>query len=218
VFVARIGHDVVVGGYSSPEDRGWRAWIAESRAAHRVSAVIAALAGCGLLATVSVIIAVTVRGRPIPGLAAALFAGVPLLIVGQVWMIALIKARQPPRAQTRRARWRAGFDEQVRAVRSPLRFFFGGLDLRVGLVLVGLFFAGWLVAATAFPGLRNGGPAGSGGGCRYRLNQHGSYTCVSKGTYESAVAAEQRLAAGVLLGFFSAHTGVALGRIWERAT
>jgi hypothetical protein len=69
---------------------------------------------------------------------------------------------------------------------------------------------------TAFPALAHGGPAGARGGCAYRLNNHGSYTCVSRQTYEHAGAGEQRFASGIMLGFFAIHSGAALGGLHRR--
>jgi hypothetical protein len=57
-----------------------------------------------------------------------------------------------------------------------------------------------------------GGPAGPGGGCRYRVASHGVYTCGSKAAYDLAGAAEQRIAAGGFLCFFAVHLYAALAR------
>jgi hypothetical protein len=192
---------------------GWRAWIASSGTAQRINALIAILAGVGVLATAAIVIAVLVRGRSLPFVAAGLVLGIPTLIAGQLWMIGLGIARQPPRRRSFRARVRGSWRHQQL---SPFKLFFGDLDSQLVALCFGLFAAGWLAGVTAFPSLTNGGPAGAGNGCRYRLSNHGSYTCVSKSTYEAAGAAEQRLAAGILLAFYAIHTGAALGSLPAR--
>jgi hypothetical protein len=52
--------------------------------------------------------------------------------------------------------------------------------------------------------------------CRYRLVNHGEYTCVSRSTYIAARDAEQRLVAGVLGGFFVVQFGSAAAELRRR--
>jgi Protein of unknown function (DUF2510) len=189
---------------------GWRAWIASSGTARRIGVLIGVLAGVGVLATATIVVAVLVRERPVSFVSAGLLVGIPTLIAGQLWMIGLGMSRQPPRPRGFQARIRGSWS--LRQV-SPVKLFFGDLDSRLVTLCFGLFVAGWLAAVTAFPSLTNGGPASAGNGCRYRLSNHGSYTCVSKRTYQAAGAAEQRLAAGVLLAFYAIHAGAALGSL-----
>jgi hypothetical protein len=69
---------------------------------------------------------------------------------------------------------------------------------------------GFLSFITAIFFTWQGGPAGPGGGCAYRLMSHGVYTCVSQTAYYLAGAAEQRIAAGSFLFFYAVHLYAAL--------
>jgi len=191
----------------------WRAWLTRSLVALSLGRFISyAAAAC---ATGALLINATalIRDKPLHGITILLLPALPTLVLGQLWAIGLINARLPPR---RTADWR----ERIRASRSlgmnPRAFFFADVPSRLANPLLGLAFAGWLSAMTAFPSLTHGGPAGSGGGCPYRLSNHGSYRCVSRATYEHAGAGEQRFASGILLGFFTMHTGAALGGLYRR--
>lgn len=153
-----------------------------------------------------------IRDKPLHGIAILLLPAVPTLALGQVWMIALINARMPRRT--------GGWRERMRASQSlgmnPRTFFFGDFPAKLAYPLLGLAFVGWLSAMTAFPALTDGGPSSARHGCPYTLDNHGTYTCVSKQTYEHAGAGEQRFASGILLGFFALHTGAALAGVRRR--
>jgi hypothetical protein len=69
---------------------------------------------------------------------------------------------------------------------------------------------GFLTFITGIIFTFHGGPAGSGGGCAYRLQGHGIYTCVSKTAYDLAGAAQQRMVAGIFLFFYGMHFYAAL--------
>ena len=98
---------------------------------------------------------------------------------------------------------------------SPRRFFFGDLHRPVAYVLLTVAFGGWLMAMSSFSHLWGGGPAPGQPGCPYALDNHGSITCVTKGTYDEAGAAEQSLAGGVALAFYCVHLGAALGALGQ---
>lgn len=191
----------------------WRAWIARAPRAETIGRLIAYAAA--LCATGAFLLGVTalIRDKPLHGVAVLLVPAIPTLAVGQLWAIALINARTRRRTGGWRDRMRAS---QAMSL-NPRGFFFGDLPSRFARPLLTLAFLGWLSAMTAFPALANGGPAGAGGGgCPYRLDNHGSYTCVSRQTYEHAGAGEQRFASGIMLGFFAIHSGAALGGLPRR--
>jgi hypothetical protein len=190
----------------------WRAWIAQAPTAETIGRLIAyAAALCG---TVALLLGVTalIRDKPLHGVAVLLLPAIPTLAAGQLWTIALINARTPRRT--------GGWRDRMRASQTisgnPRAFFFGDLPSTFARSLLALAFLGWLSAMAAFPALANGGPAGAGGGCAYRLNNHGSYTCVSRQTYEHAGAGEQRFASGIMLGFFAIQSGAAFGGLHRR--
>jgi hypothetical protein len=197
----------------------WRTWITYSRRATQISAAIAVLASLSAAIAAAVVIAALVRGRPLQGISPLLAAAAPLVLAGQFWMIGLMRARQAPRPRDWRwhmpARSRDP-DGQFASWPSPRRFFFPDLSPPIARALLTLAILGWLAAMTAFPLIVDGGPAGSSPGCPFRLENHGSYTCVSKRSFEQAGAGEQRFAAGILLAFYSIHAGAALGRLKVR--
>lgn len=196
----------VPGGF--PDD-GWRRWLLYSRGARRCSSVLITAEA----SAAAVAFAVSAKGlltdRAIPGLTLLLVPAVPILAAGQGWMIAWMNLRQGSRTGSWRQRRNASTD-QLRWP-NPRTLFFGKVDPRIGNGLFALAFTGWLLGITAFPAIAAGGPAGSGGGCAYRLDSHGSYTCVSERAYQHAGAGEQRFAASIMLAFFAVQTGAALG-------
>ena len=185
----------------------WRRWLAQSPRAQTIGRLIGCAAGACAAGAVIIGATALIRDKPLHDIAILLVPAIPVLAIGQLWAIALINARMPRRTGGWRDRMRASQPLS----RNPSTFFFGDLPARLTRPLLALAFLGWLSAMTAFPGLTNGGPAGSGDGCRYRPDNHGSYTCVSQHTYEHAGAGEQRFASGIMLGYFAIHTGAALG-------
>jgi hypothetical protein len=170
-----------------------------------------ALAGAGATAALVVGLTALVRAKPTQGIAPLLALAAPVLFLGQIWLIALARARMPPGKG-----WRVQSRTNNVATRGARTLFFGLLPRRfVGPLLI-LACLGWLSAVTAFPSIAHGGPTNPGRSCQYRLDSHGSTTCVSRETYEKAGAGEQRFAAGILLAFFSMHLGGALGGLAER--
>ena len=183
----------------------WRGWLARSPRAIMIGRAVATAAG--LCATGAFLVGLLdlLRGKPIHGVGISLVVAIPVLAVGQVWMIAQINSR----VSRPRGSWRA----QLRAQRamSARAFFFNTLPMRIAGPLLALAFLGWLSAMFAFSALSQGGPDSPAPGCPYRLSNHGSFTCVSKARYDNAGAGEQRFASGILLAFFALHTGGALG-------
>jgi hypothetical protein len=181
--------------------------VTESPAAAWVSRAIVVIAGLGALTAATVAFVALIRQHPTPGLTFLIVPAVPALIVGQAWTVAVIRSRTAPRPPG------AKFTVRSREGQfNPKRFFFGALDSRVSAVLLAGGLTGWLLAMTAFPSLTDGGPAGSHGSCVYTLSNHGSITCVTRGQYQRAGAAEQRFAAGILMFLFCIHVGAAASR------
>jgi hypothetical protein len=169
----------------------------------------------GIAVALALIAASLLRGRPTGGTGVLLFPGILLLAAGQVWAILVIKARQPP-GSGRRTRAEA---RQYRSVSQDLRAYFGPLDRRVTRTVAALCVIGFLSFITAIFSTWNGGPAGPGGGCAYRVSSHGVYTCVSKTAYDLAGAGQQRIGLGIFLFFFAVHLYAALagGRTGQQA-
>jgi hypothetical protein len=66
--------------------------------------------------------------------------------------------------------------------------YFGPLDRRVTRTVAVLCVIGIVSFFTGILSAQQGGPAGPGGGCAYRLQNHGAYTCVSRTAYDLAGA------------------------------
>ena len=177
-------------------------WPGGQRAA-RTLAIADAVATAVALALIA---ATLVLGRPLVGVSLLLGPGILLLVVGQVCAIVAMRARRPPRAGRRYPR----DARRLRSIGQDLSGYFGPLDQRVTRVVATLCVIGFLSFITGIFFTFHGSPAGSGGGCAYRLSGHGSYTCVSKTAYELAGAALQRMVAGIFLFFYAMHFYAAL--------
>jgi hypothetical protein len=189
------------GGPGSPGD--WRDWLTRSSSARRLAGILAAADAAGIATTITLIAASLIRGRAASA-GVLLVPGILLLAAGQVWAILVAMARRPPGAGRR---FLAGGG---RSVSQDLRWRFGAVDRRVTRTVAALCVTGFLSFITAIFFTWQGGPAGPGGGCAYRLMSHGVYTCVSKTAYDLAGAAEQRIAAGAFLFFYAIHLYAAL--------
>jgi hypothetical protein len=132
---------------------------------------------------------------------------IPLVFAGQVWTIAVARSRMARTARRRR----------IRDTGEMLRLVFGTLDPAAVATIMVVFVGGWLTAMSGFAAVPRGGPAEPSADCRYRLQNHTVYTCVSKAEYDRAGAGEQRIIAGILLGFLTVHTGVALSVLAGRS-
>lgn len=181
-------------------------WILRSPAVPGTGLAISIAVGVAAAFAAAVAVAALIREQPVPHAALLLIPGVPLVAVGQLWMIAIIRSRMSPRAGRSWSR-RPPFPSSW----NPRKVVFGSLGTRTSAVLFLAALGGWLLAMTAFPTLVNGGPDGHSATCAYVLANHGSRTCVSRGAYQRAGAAEQRVAAGILLAFYCLHCGAALG-------
>lgn len=172
-----------------------------------------ARADCLAAAIAAVIVAFTlVAQRSVPNVAPLLILGVPLLVVGQLWAIRIIGARMPERSRGFRERLAA----QWRAQRNPKAFFFPDLPAPAAHAVTAIFFLAWLAAVTAISSLGTGDPSPGSPGCPWPLDSHGVITCVSHAAYLRAGAASERGFAGVLLGFFVIHFGVAQSEVIRR--
>jgi hypothetical protein len=218
------GDGVPPGWYPDPYGPGWRWWngiawteFTSPRSERSrwmgfgiLAPVLAVLDALATVVSAGLIVAALVLLRPLPGVGALLVPAIPLLFGGQIWAIIIVNKRN----RVRRSRLKGL--RKLWASSTRFQDFFGPLPSRTVATIAGVFFLGWLSAMTAFPGLSQGGPSGASPECPYQLNNHGTYACVSKARYQQAGAAEQRLAAGVMLGFFSVHLGVAYSEVVRR--
>lgn len=187
----------------------WRGWLARSGKALTVGRLVAGLASLGATVALAIGLTALIRGEPTRGIGVLLVFAVPVVFVGQIWLIVLGRARMPSGRG-----WRGR--SRMFGVRDARALFFGSLSWATAGPLLVLAFLGWLSAMTAFPSIANGGPTSPSSSCRYRLDSHGATSCVSREIYEHAGAGEQRFAAGILLAFFALHAGGALGGLAER--
>lgn len=172
----------------------------------RAARILAVADGTAIAIALALIAATLILGRPIGGVALLLGPGILLLVVGQVCAIVAMRARRPRRTG-RRFRPSVG---RRRSISGDLSSYFGPLDRRVARAVGVLSVIGFLSFITGIIFTLRGGPAGSGGGCAYRLQGHGIYTCVSKTAYDLAGAALQRMVAGIFLFFYAMHFYAAL--------
>ncbi len=137
----------------------------------------------------------------------AVWAGTPRPgFVTLIAAIVVMRARRPSRTGRRFS----SDPGRRRSISGDLRLSFGPLDRRVTGAVGALCVIGFLSFVTGIIFTFHGGPAGSGGGCAYRLQGHGIYTCVSKTAYDLAGAAQQRMVAGICLFFYAIHFYAAL--------
>lgn len=176
----------------------WRPFVLESPGALRVGSALRATSGTALAIALAVVVTTLITDRPIPHAGLLLIPAIPIVVAGQLWAIAAMVARRPSRR------------------RDPRAFFFEGLPKRAANALVAVFYGCWVTAALTFLSLTSGGPGSAGAGCRYRLESHGTFRCVSHATYVHVGAAEQRFASAVLAGFFVIHLGVSAAELVRR--
>jgi uncharacterized protein DUF2510 len=197
---------------SSASRFSWQRWATTSPTALLLDRWLFRAAGAGAAIAAVVIALTVVEDRPVGGVGLLLLPGIPLVFAGQLWAIGLINARRPRPPGGWRTRMRA----QVQMQMNPRAFFFPTLPKATAYGVMGLFFLGWLSATTAFPALSAGNPTRGGPGCPWALDDHGRVTCVSHARYEHAGAAGERVAAGVLMGFFVIHAAVAADDLRRR--
>ena len=172
----------------------------------RGARILAVADAAAIAVAVTLIAASLILGRPMGGVALLLGPGILLLVVGQVAAIVVMRARRPSRTGRRFS----SDPGRRRSISGDLRSSFGPLDRRVTTAVGALCVIGFLSFITGIIFTFHGGPAGSGGGCAYRLEGHGIYTCVTKSAYDLAGAAQQRMVAGIFLFFYAMHLYAAL--------
>jgi hypothetical protein len=168
------------------------------------------LDGIAVAVALVFVLAELIDERPLNGLGFLLIPAIPLLVLGQIWIIVTLNARRTPRPS-------GLLGERVsrpfHRSRSSVASTFRGLSSWGSRVITGGFLLGWLFAMTATPWITNGNPTSGTAGCPWRLDSHGVLTCVSRHTYLLAGASVQRFACGIFMGFFVAHCGVALSEV-----
>ena len=185
----------------------------ERRTVQRIGRVVCVLAGCAFLVAATVIVLDLVRTRAVPDIDWLLFAGVPILIVGQLWAMWAIGTRMSPRPK---GSWKQSFRRRSGVSTAD---FFGDLPPKVRVAVIAvtsLIAVSAFTATPVFSGI-NGGPAAPTPHCRYPLANHGTTVCTDEATYDKAGRYIQRFAASCLAGFFVLHLGVAAGTLaWRR--
>ncbi|MGB6058494.1 MAG: hypothetical protein WBF71_09530 [Microthrixaceae bacterium] len=186
-----------------------------ARWALRLSNSVVVAAGSAAVVAVAIILYTFVIGQ-LPDSALILLApAVPILVTGQLWCIAILIDRRGERRSVAggATRW---FPSSLRI--GDLR---GGLSRPVGLLFLLLFYGafllgpGSLILANMARG-QVGVPTDDPSSCEYTSNNHGLYTCLTKSEYERERIESQRAVAGVFLGFFIAHCGLAFGEVLHR--
>ncbi len=154
----------------------------------------------GVVAAAAFVVAavLVVSERPISGLRVALFAALPVLVIGMLWSMVVLRRRA------------GGFWSTRPPFGDATAWFFSPLPRRAIVCITGLFVAGWLCAATALPWLI-GSPA-----CPHAAGNHGSAACVSKVTDPVGETAQQRGPVGVILGLSVMNFGVAWSQVRRR--
>lgn len=224
------------GWYQDPEGDGWRWWDGTAWGPRQVSEpaqplalgprtgfdfgsgwaahltkLVAVAAGVAAAITALTILYTLIVGK-VPGAQLLMLPAVPLLIVGQLWCIAVLNGRiaERRRATGNRSRWPGG---GLRL--ADLR---GGLSVRAAVLFLMLFYTTVLAGAVpAVLGLTSGVSDGTltndPANCEHSSNNHGIYRCLTESEFTRKSILEQRLAAGVMCGFFVAHCGLATGEV-----
>jgi len=195
------------GSALTAKDDGHNTWILTSPSSLRIDQLLFICDSVAAIIAASITVHALVWNRSLSGVAPLLIIGIPLLAFGQVWMLIALNARRPKRSERR------GPFNQLGLSGEGSTFFFEGLSKRERYVAIGVFFAAWLSAFTAFPSFSNGNPATPTSGCPWPLVNHGVRTCVSHSAYLAAGVGLQRLTVGVLLGFYSIHAASSLNEI-----
>ena len=177
-------------------------WLLESNRAIVVGLVVRALTSVAAAVAILLVLALLVRGEPLPRAHWLLVPAIPVVLIGQAWCMVVLLASRPARG-----RWS----------RDPRRFMFSGLPAWQANVVTAIFFLAGISAATAAFVLQPaGGPRSPTRHCKYPLSDHGYITCVSHERYVTVGAAEQRFAISVLAGFFVAQAGMSAAALARR--
>ncbi len=162
------------------------------------------------------VVACTFVVGAVPGAAYLVLPGVPVLVAGQLWSLAVLKERAAERRGT------GGWWSRNRFRLGDAR---GGLPGPVGVVFLVLFYGAVLLASVPFVvgfvtttsgDAQYGVPTDDPSSCEHSVNDHGAYRCLTQSEYEAMQAFEQRFIACVFFGFFVAHCGVATGEVLLR--
>jgi hypothetical protein len=162
----------------------------------RLAAVARVVLSAGVIVAATVLITSLAINRRIPAAIVLLILGIPVLAAGQLWAILTLGGPGLTRTSRRQRRSISPIPHSVFA-------FFQRVPVVVTAFLIAGMILGWITVMSSFGPLGGGQPIRGGPNCPYGLNDHGSVTCVSKSTFDQAVVAGQRAAAGVFLGLFS---------------
>ncbi len=200
------------------DQHGWQRWVLESNASVRVGQSVAVGAGVGLLVCASIVLMTLATQRPIAVAAAPLLLipGIPLIAVGQLWGITVLKARGPQPSGWLQMQY--GSRRLTR--RESSKLFFGGLPKHGRIAVTMLWLSAWACAMFLSVPFLVGGSAGTahpGFACPWPLHNHGDTTCVTHSAYERAGAAGQRFPASILMGFFVMHIGITTSELMRRS-
>lgn len=171
----------------------------------RLSAALVILDSLAAVVCLAIIGYTLVNQRPISGASALLVIAIPLLAVGQIWAIVVVRARQSAADRESRKAW-------------TLRFFAGHTPRPIVIGVYILGFCGWLAGMLAIihifpapPGvLRTPSTP-----CPYPYNDHGTVLCLTKSVSQKTAADLQRFTTGVLMGFFSTHILASCGDLYD---
>lgn len=183
----------------------WTAWVLDSEGAIRTGRAVCVATGAGAVVAGAILLANLVHGK-IDGL--GLFVpGIPILLGGQLWAIAVLVARQKRVDRGESDRW------WFRKTRASRQWAFEGLPRWQATVLDVIGVVCVLTAIVAMLQMISyrGGPEPPTPRCHYRLRlvSYGEGTCVSRSTYLAAGAPQQRLPAGIFaFAYFWQYTRV----------
>ncbi len=178
-----------------------------------MSTLVAAVAGCAAIVADGIILYTYLVG-PFPIASVLVLPAVPMLFAGQLWCILILNGRANDRRRdsvdpTRW--WRSRFGSDLRA----------GLPRPVAALFLVLFYGAFVVGpGSTFWGWSSDTPQSvltdDPSTCDYSSNNHGTYRCLTESEYEREQVATQRFVAGVMLGFYVTHCGVATGEVLLR--
>jgi hypothetical protein len=184
----------------------------ESSDSLRVGRLVAVLTTIAAVLALFVVLLTLITDRPVHWAHWLLWPGIPILVLGQLWAMALLIPRERG-ARDPLSRW---WSPRYVSAEDSRRLIFVGLPRALARALATLFVLLWLTAGVTFFSLLSGGPGRPSARCPYRLVDHGDFTCVSHHTYVHVGAAENRFVAAVLGGFFVLQSGVAAGEVLRR--
>jgi hypothetical protein len=183
-------------------------WILTSPTSLIIERVLAVVEGCAVLVCGAVVLHAVLVDRPIDGLQPLLLVGLPLLVVGQLWLIIVGNSR---------GFLRFGSQMGERPERtSGEQLLLGGLPRQGRVVFLGVTSLVGLAVATAVPGIIKRNPGVPRPACPWPLVNHGTVTCVSHAAYLHAGSSIQRFVVGILMEFFLYHLFAMVSEIRRR--